>query len=328
MASLLTAFFASCLFGNQFISFSGKWFRSQRREYTPSTHQGKNNTPIMGGLFVIVVVTGTILAWSDIANRFVWMVLCALWGYGAIGFWDDWCKIRYRKGISIAAKIFLQITFSFVLATLLVFWAGTSTVVALPFFKTILPNLGMFFIVWAMIVLIGTSNAVNLTDGLDGLAIGSLIINFVTFSAICYLAGHAIMAAYLGIPFGQSAELAVVGAALVGGSLGFLWYNAYPAQIFMGDIGSLSLGGALAVMALVSKQEFLLIISGGLFVLEAVSVLVQVFSYRLFGRRLFKMAPIHHHFELNGWQESKITTRFGIITFVLSLIALMTLKIR
>ena len=205
---------------------------------------------------------------------------------------------------------------------------GASTTLCVPFLKGINPNLGILFVPWAVFIIVGCSNAVNLTDGLDGLAISSLIPNFATFSIICYLAGHVKLSSYLHIPFADSAEITVLGATLVGASLGFLWYNTYPAQIFMGDVGSLALGSALGFMALLAKQELLLAISGGLFVVETLSVIIQVWSFRYLGRRLFKMAPIHHHFELLGWQESKITVRFGIISLILCLITLMTLKMR
>jgi len=202
------------------------------------------------------------------------------------------------------------------------------TTISFPFFKSLQPDLGWFFIAWVMFILVGTSNAVNLTDGLDGLAIGSLMPNFATFSIICYLAGHYKIANYLHIPFAGSAEIAVLGSILVGASLGFLWYNAYPAQIFMGDVGSLALGSGLALMAIMAKQELLLPIAGGLFMVETISVMMQVFSFKYLGRRIFKMAPIHHHFELLGWPESKITVRFGIISLILCLLALVTLKLR
>jgi len=210
----------------------------------------------------------------------------------------------------------------------MIFFTSFSTELIFPFFKHCRPDLGLFFIPWAVFILVGCSNAVNLTDGLDGLAIGSLLPNFATFTLICYLAGHYGIAHYLQIPFAGTAEIVVIGAILIGASLGFLWYNAYPAQIFMGDVGSLALGAGLALMAIMAKQELLLSISGGLFVLETVSVMVQVLSVRYLGKRIFKMAPIHHHFELLGWPESRITTRFGIISLVLCLLALITLKLR
>jgi phospho-N-acetylmuramoyl-pentapeptide-transferase len=327
MAALLTALFLSFIFGSRFIALSAR-FRSKVREYTPQTHQAKNDTPTMGGLFVLLTALTTILFWCNLLKPEVWIFLACLLGFGAIGFWDDWGKIRYRKGIKESHKLKAQIFVATVIASAWYFVVQPPTEVCVPFFKNIHPELGLFLIPWAVFILIGTSNAVNLTDGLDGLAIGSLILNFSTFATIAYLAGHYTIAHYLHIPFTATAEISVIGGALVGASLGFLWYNTYPAQVFMGDVGSLALGSGLALMALMPRQELLLIIAGGLFVVETLSVIAQVFSYKWFGKRLFKMAPLHHHFELLGWQEAKITIRFGIISLVLCLIALMTLKMR
>ena len=256
------------------------------------------------------------------------MFLLGLFSYGAIGFWDDWSKIKRSRGISAQAKFIAQWSIAALVALLWVYWAGAKTTICVPFFKNLNPDLGIFFVFWAMFIIVSCSNAVNLTDGLDGLAIGSLLPNFALYSIIAFLAGHFLIAGYLNIPFANSSEIAVMGATLIGASLGFLWYNAYPAQVFMGDVGSLALGAGLALMALMAKQEFLLIISGGLFVLETVSVILQVFVYKRWKRRIFKMAPIHHHFELLGWPEAKITTRFGIISFILCLLAFITLKLR
>jgi phospho-N-acetylmuramoyl-pentapeptide-transferase len=327
MAALLTALVLSFVFGRWFMAKSKMFFRSRTREYTPEAHRQKDDTPTMGGLFVLGIVTISALLWCDLTSPRVWLFLACLLSFGAIGFWDDWSKIKHKKGISATAKFTAQWALAFIIA-LGVVWCGTSTNLVFPFFKGWQPDLGWFFVPWAMFVLVAMSNAVNLTDGLDGLAIGSLLPNFATFSLVCYIAGHFRIAAYLNIPFALSAEIAVLGAILVGASLGFLWYNAYPAQIFMGDVGSLALGAGLALMALMSKQEVLLVIAGGLFVVEAVSVILQVFSYKTRGKRLFKMAPIHHHFELLGSPESKIVARFGIISLILCLIALMTLKLR
>lgn len=282
----------------------------------------------MGGIFILSVVTVTTLLWCDLSNLRVWVFLFGLISFGLLGFWDDWNKIKRERGISVRAKFFLQWTIALLVVLGLLMCKGMTTTIVFPFFKALQPDIGWLFIPWAMIVIVGCSNAVNLTDGLDGLAIGSLMSNFATFSMICYVAGHYRIANYLHIPFALSAEVTVLGAILVGASLGFLWYNAYPAQIFMGDVGSLALGAGLALMALMAKQELLLLIAGGLFVVEAVSVIVQVFSYKVLGRRIFKMAPIHHHFELLGWPESKIAARFGIISLVLCLLALITLKLR
>ncbi len=327
MAALLTSLFVSFVCGEWFISMSKRLFRAKAREWTPERHKAKDDMPTMGGAFILMVVLFTTFLWAPVGHYEVYLMVFCLLGFGAIGGWDDWLKITKRKGISAQSKFVLQCVVASVIALLLM-WNGFPTTISFPFLKSLNPNIGLFFVFWALFLMIGTSNAVNLTDGLDGLAIGSLIPNFATFSLLCYLSGHHTIASYLHIPFTGTAELAVVGAALVGASIGFLWYNTYPAQIFMGDIGSLALGGSLALMAIMAKQELLLAIAGGLFVVEALSVMMQVYSYKFRGKRIFKMAPIHHHFELLGWQESKITVRFGIISLILCLLALMTLKIR
>lgn len=319
----------ACFFigGSWFIEKSKILFRAKSRQYTPDTHRVKDDTPTMGGLFILLTVTLNVLFWCNLAEMKVWIFLLCLIGFGAIGFCDDVGKIKSRRGISARAKFAAQIMVA-LLVTVLWLHSGGTTSLVFPFAKHFHPDLGLFFIPWALLVLVGTSNAVNLTDGLDGLAIGSLLPNFAIFTFISYLAGHIFLALYLHIPFAGTSEMVVIGASLIGASLGFLWYNTYPAQIFMGDVGSLPLGAALGLMALMTKSELLLIIAGGLFVIEALSVILQVLSYKFRGKRLFKMAPIHHHFELLGWQESKITTRFGIISLVLCLLALITLKLR
>ncbi len=327
MASLLTALVLSFIFGSRFIEQSAR-FRAAAREYTPETHQAKNDTPTMGGIFVLLTTFVTALLWCDLTAPEVWIFLLCLLGFAVIGFWDDWSKIRYKKGIKESYKFRAQLAVGTLVAFAWYWLVMPPTEVCVPFFKNFSPELGILLIPWAAFILVGTSNAVNLTDGLDGLAIGSLILNFGTFAIICYLAGNYAFASYLQIPFTETAEIAILGATLVGASLGFLWYNTYPAQIFMGDVGSLALGSGLALMALMARQELLLVIAGGLFVVETLSVIAQVISFRYLGKRIFKMAPIHHHFELLGWQEAKITTRFGIISFVLCLLALMTLKLR
>ncbi len=329
IASLLSSLFLSLLFGNWFIGKSEKFFRTKARAWTPDFHKAKDGMPTMGGIFILGIILINCLLWSDLSQWHVWVFLFCIFSFGAIGFWDDWYKIHYHRGISAWVKFSWQIFFATIVVLLwLMHDSHASTTVILPFFKYMHPDLGLLFIIWAVFVLVGCSNAVNLTDGLDGLAIGSLIPNFILFSLVCYVAGHYKIAHYLAIPFTGSAELTIVGAILVGTSLGFLWFNTYPAQIFMGDVGSLALGAGLACMALLAKQELLLVISGGLFILETFSVILQVLSFKWRGKRLFKMAPIHHHFELLGWQESKITVRFGIISLVLCLLALITLKLR
>jgi phospho-N-acetylmuramoyl-pentapeptide-transferase len=328
MAALLTALFLFFLGGSWFIGHSKIWFRSRARPYTPDAHKKKEGIPTMGGIFILAVVTVTSLLWCNLYKPQIWIFLLNLIGFGVIGFWDDWQKLSRLKGISEKHKFIAQIV---VASSVIIVWfllCNPSTLLCVPFFKNIQPDLHLFYIPWAIFLLVATSNAVNLTDGLDGLAISSLIPNFGTFTALLYLSGHLIFSTYLHIPFADNSELAVMGSTLVGASLGFLWYNAYPAQIFMGDVGSLALGSALALMALMAKQELLLAIAGGVFVLETLSVILQVGSFKLRGKRLFKMAPLHHHFELLQWPEAKITVRCAIISGVLCLIALMTLKIR
>lgn len=326
--ALLTTLFFALLFGNWFIELWADLFRSKVREYTPDSHQAKNNMPTMGGIFILVTVVLSALLWADLSNPLIWIFLLCLLGFGAIGFWDDWAKIKRSRGISARTKFIAQWSVAALVVLLWIYWAGARTTISFPFFKNLNPDVGPFFILWAMFIIVSCSNAVNLTDGLDGLAIGSLLPNFALYSLIAFLAGHFLIAAYLNIPFAGSSEMAVMGATLIGASLGFLWYNAYPAQVFMGDVGSLALGAGLALLALMTKQELLLAISGGLFVLETVSVMLQVFVYKRWKKRIFKMAPIHHHFELLGWPEAKITTRFGIISLILCMLAFITLKLR
>lgn len=328
IASLLSTLMMSLVWGNWFIAQSKIFFRSKARNLTPERHKAKDDMPTMGGIFILLVVLINALLWCDLYKAHVWIFLVCLFLFGGIGAWDDWRKINSRHGISASVKFGLQCSAALMIVLVWLITTHASTTITFPFFKNLQPDIGWLFIPWALFVIVGCSNAVNLTDGLDGLAIGSLMPNFVTFSVIAYLAGHYQFAEYLHIPFAGTAEIAVVGAILIGASLGFLWYNTYPAQIFMGDVGSLALGAGLALMALMAKQELLLLVSGGLFVVETISVVMQVLSYKLRGKRILKMAPIHHHFELLGWQESKITVRFGIITLVLCLLAIVTLKLR
>ena len=328
IVSLLSTLLFSIFCGKWFIGKSQEFFPSKSRPWTPLQHKSKDNMPTMGGLLILMSIVINVLFWANLCKYEVWIFLLCLLSFGVIGFIDDWKKIRHGDGIRAKTKILLQIAIALMVV---VFWfvlAAPKTTICIPFFKNLSPNLGWLFIPWVIFIIVGASNAVNLTDGLDGLAIGSLISNFSAFSIISYLAGHIEFAKYLKIPFTGCAELAVLGSILVGVSLGFLWYNTYPAQIFMGDVGSLSLGAGLGLIALMSKQELLLVIAGGLFVVETISVIVQVLSYKILGRRLFKMAPLHHHFELLGWQESKITMRFVIISLVLALLSLITLKVR
>lgn len=328
IAALLTALTLMLLLGNWFIKKSIKYFSSQVREYTPESHQQKNHVPTMGGLLIISVVLATSILWCNLCKIHVWIFLAGIILFGLIGFWDDWQKITRKKGITATQKWILQLVFSLAIAVLLVVTSTVSTSISFPFFKNLQPDMGLFFVFWAMFVLLSCTNAVNLTDGLDGLASGALLPNLATFAILCYASSHYVIAHYLHIPFTCNTEITIIGGALIGAVLGFLWFNAYPAQIFMGDVGSLSLGASLGLMGLMSKQELLIIVSGGVFVLETMSVMLQVLSFKIRGRRIFKMAPIHHHFELQGLHESKITMRFIIVSIVLCLLSLITLKIR
>ena len=330
----LTALLLSLLLGPRLVTALRRSQIGQEiREEGPQSHQAKRGTPTMGGLLLPSIVVPTLL-WADIANPFIWIVCFSTVAFGSIGFVDDYLKIRKRhnKGLSARAKFGLQIAASLLLGVVLLIFADLNlytTNVSVPFFKYFRPDLGMFYAAFALVVLVGASNAVNLTDGLDGLAIGSVLIASGTFTILTYAAGHVKIADYLGIPFVKgSGELTVFTAAMVGASLGFLWFNCHPAEIFMGDVGSMALGGALGTVAILSKQEILLVLVGGLFVLEALSVILQVGSYKLSAQRIFKMAPLHHHFELSGWDETKVVIRFWIIALIFSLMSLATLKLR
>lgn len=328
MAALLSSLGMSLWLGHKFIVYYGHLFSANARLYTPELHQVKNGIPTMGGLFIIASILISCLLWCDLRDQQVLIALWSLVGFGTIGAIDDRFKITHKAGISASRKFLAQC----VVALIAVGWflfSGGSTLITMPFFKTVQPDIGYLgFFIWSIFIIVGCSNAVNLTDGLDGLAAGLLVGTYSTFSIISYLAGHAVIAIYLCIPWVKTAELSIVGASVIGSLLGFLWYNAYPAQVFMGDIGSLALGAMLAMIAIMTKHELLLAVAGGLFVIETLSVVLQVLSYRFRGVRLFRMAPMHHHFELAGWSEAKITVRFSIVTFVLCMLALMTLKIR
>lgn len=328
IASLLTSFTVSILFGQIFINYSKRFFQNGVRPFTPDNHKQKDKTPTMGGCFILFVVLSNLLLWCDLSKPDVWLFVLVLTGFGFIGLIDDLSKLRYKLGLYPRQKFALQLLVAMIVAVAWIWTKQPSDALCVPFFKNVSIGLGYFFIPWIVLILVGTSNAVNLTDGLDGLAIGTLLSNFSVFSIIAYLAGHSTFASYLHIPCTYTSEVAIVGGILIGASMGFLWFNAHPAQIFMGDVGSLSLGAALAMMAIVSKQELLLPIAGGMFVVEAVSVILQYISRKYYQTKIFKMAPIHHHFELLGWTEPKITVRFNIISTMLCLLALITLKIR
>ncbi|MBI5627713.1 MAG: phospho-N-acetylmuramoyl-pentapeptide-transferase, partial [Candidatus Rokubacteria bacterium] len=291
----------------------------------------KAGTPTMGGLVILAAILGTTLLWANLRNRYVWTVILATAGLGAIGFLDDWRKLRTRKGVSARQKLGAQILLVGLILAWLFFWPvdGFTTGLAIPFFKGWLLTLGWLWIPFALLVIVGASNAVNLTDGLDGLAIGPIVMAGGAFAIIAYLTGNFRAAEYLRIlNVKGTGELTIFCGALVGAALGFLWFNTYPAQVFMGDVGSLALGGAIGTLAVLTKAELLLPLIGGIYVVEAGSVIIQVAAFKLTGRRVFRMAPLHHHYELCGWAEPKIIVRFWIVSFMLALLALTTLKLR
>lgn len=331
----MTALLVSLLLGPMLIRRLQHFQIGQEiREEGPSSHQSKRGTPTMGGVLIITAVVLPALLWADLANVFVWIVVAATLLFGSIGFADDYLKVARKRNLGLTArtKFSLQILVSLVLGGVLLVLAeqGTfSTTLSFPFFKDFNPDLGWFYPAFVVVVLAGAANAVNLTDGLDGLAIGSLLIAWATFTILAYAAGNAIVAEYLGLSnMRGSGELTVYCGAVVGASLGFLWFNSHPAEVFMGDVGSMAMGGALGTTALLIKQEILLILVGGLFVVEALSVILQVGSFKLRGQRIFRMSPLHHHFELSGWSESKVVIRFWILAIIFSMLALATLKLR
>ncbi len=301
------------------------------REDTPERHRAKAGTPTMGGLVILAALLVSTLLWINLHNRYVWALILATAGLGAIGLLDDRKKLRTRKGISAGQKLGGQILLVGALMSWLFFWPpdGFTTGLAIPFFKGWLVNLGWLWVPFAVIVIVGSSNAVNLTDGLDGLAIGPIVTAGGAFLVIAYLTGNFKAAEYLRIlNVKGTGELTIFCGALVGAALGFLWFNSYPAQVFMGDVGSLALGGAIGTLAVLTKAELLLPLIGGIYVVEAGSVIIQVASFKLTGRRVFRMAPLHHHYEMKGWAEPKIIVRFWILSFMLALLALTTLKLR
>lgn len=304
------------------------------RDDGPQTHLVKAGTPTMGGALILVAIAISTLLWADLSNRFVWVVLVTTLGFGIIGWVDDWRKVVHRnpKGLAAREKYFWQSLIGFGVA---IYLFSTATVPAetefiVPFFKNLALPLGaVSFVVLTYFVIVGSSNAVNLTDGLDGLAIMPTVMVASALAIFAYVAGHLYFSKYLGVPYVPGAgELAVFCAAIGGAGLGFLWFNAYPAEVFMGDVGALALGAALGVVAVIVRQEIVLFIMGGVFVMETVSVMLQVASYKLTGKRIFRMAPLHHHYELKGWKETQVVVRFWIITMMLVLVGLATLKIR
>jgi phospho-N-acetylmuramoyl-pentapeptide-transferase len=346
----LTALFLCLVLGPWLISKLRRFQIGQQiREEGPKSHQKKAGTPTMGGVLIVISVVIPTLLWTNLRNPYVWMALFGILSFGAIGFWDDYTKVRRRRNLGLTArrKFLLQSLVAVVVGAFLLLLHASgaySTNINVPFFKAFKPDLlieaflrspvtypfaFIFFFGFLILVIVGSSNAVNLTDGLDGLAIGLMVVASAAMTVLTYTSGHAEFARYLDLlRLPGASELTIFCGALTGACLGFLWYNAHPAEIFMGDVGSLSLGGSMGVMAVLIKQEILLLFIGGVFVLEALSVILQVGSFKLRGKRVFKMAPLHHHFEALGWQESKIIVRFWIAGLVLALFALTTLKLR
>ena len=348
-AASLTALLISLLVGPWLIRRLQEFQIGQHiREEGPKSHQAKAGTPTMGGVLIVISIILPTLLWANLRNPFVWLIVSATLAYGAIGFTDDYLKIRHKRNLGLTArqKLTLQFLVAFVIGITLLYFANRSlysTAMNVPFFKTLRPDLvidsllssPMFFLgflpflVFVALLIVFSSNAVNLTDGLDGLAIGCTLIASTALTALTYVSGHRTLSLYLDIQYiAGVSEVTIFCGSMVGASLGFLWYNAHPAEVFMGDVGSLALGGALGTVAVVIKQELLLPFIGGVFVIEALSVMVQVGSFKLRGKRVFKMAPIHHHFELVGWKESKVIIRFWIAALIFALLSLSTLKLR
>lgn len=335
-AATLTAMLITLLSGGWMIRKLREFQIGQQiREEGPASHQTKAGTPTMGGLLILAGVLIPTLLWANLTNVFVLLLLFVTISFGLIGFLDDYSKVKKRRSLGLTAKqkMGLQILAAAIVGGVLLYLAKTTnyydTKLNFPFIKQWQPDLGYFYIFLVILVIVGASNAVNLTDGLDGLAIGSVLIASAAYTALAYISGHYVFSAYLRIAFLKHAgEITVFGGALVGSSIGFLWYNSYPAEVFMGDVGSLALGGAIGTIAVLIKQEFLLTIVGGLFVMEALSVIIQVGYFKLTKKRIFLMAPLHHHFELKGWREPKVIIRFWILAFLFMLLSLTTLKLR
>ncbi len=333
--AVVTALLLALLLGPRFIALLRRLSVGQAiREEAPERHRGKAGTPTMGGVLILFAWLVPTLLWADLRNPYVVLAVGVTLAFGAIGFADDYLKLRRRenRGLSVRLKLGLQMAVAagagWAVLALPSAW-GFEDTVALPFFKAAVFHLGIFYVPFVVLVLVGASNAVNLTDGLDGLAIGSTLVAAATYAIFTYVAGNSVVANYLQVSYVRGAgEVAVFCGALVGASLGFLWFNCHPAEVIMGDVGSLALGGAIGMVAVLSKQEIVLVLVGGLFVIEALSVILQVGSFKLRGKRVLRMAPIHHHFELGGWPEPKIIVRFWILSILFSLLSLSTLKLR
>jgi len=331
-AAAMTSLFIAFLVGPALIRSLARLRAGQPiREIGPQ-HQAKAGTPTMGGLLILLSLLVSTLLWSNLTNRLVWIVIGVTTAYGVLGFIDDYQKVTKRRneaGLSARAKLFFQFAIAIAVALAIYFEPSFDAELAVPFFKDFQPHLGAFYVPLAVVVIVGFSNGVNLTDGLDGLAIGPVMIAAGTFLLLSYSAGNAKIAEYLAIKFVPgSDQLPIFCGALLGGGLAFLWFNAYPAKLFMGDVGSLALGGALGTIAVVIRQEMLLVVVGGVFVIETLSVAIQVVWFKMTGKRVFLMAPIHHHFEKLGWHEQTVVIRFWIVSAILGLVALSSLKLR
>ena len=329
----VTAFLIMILLGPVLIRFLQRHQLGQVvRDNGPETHLAKQGVPTMGGMLILFAVLSGTLLWARLDNPLVWLMAFVLLFFGLIGALDDWRKIIHKdsRGLSAKGKLVLQILGAAVVGSFVWLHPGYDGHLSVPFIKDLRPDLGWFYVVFAVLVIVGASNAVNLTDGLDGLAAGPMVVSASVYLVFAYVAGHVVLAEYLQIPHVKDAgELAIFCGALVGACLGFLWFNAYPAQVFMGDVGSLGLGGALGAVAIIIKQEILLAIVGGVFVMEALSVILQVGYFKFSnGKRIFLMAPFHHHFEKKGWHESKVVVRFWIVSIILGFLAIATLKLR
>ncbi|MDD6087789.1 MAG: phospho-N-acetylmuramoyl-pentapeptide-transferase [Desulfovibrionaceae bacterium] len=330
--ALITALVISIVFGPRFIAWLQRINCRQPIHEDVKAHQVKAGTPTMGGLLIAFSLCTSVFLWGNLENRYIWLALFVFLGFSAVGFWDDYSKIHHHqnRGLSARAKFWTLTLVSGIVVLILLSDPGYSTRLSFPFFKSINPDLGWFYVPFAMFVMVGSSNAVNLTDGLDGLAIGPMVVAGLVFSVFIYASGHVHFANYLQLEHIPGiGEVAVFCSALVGAGLGFLWFNAFPAQVFMGDVGSLGLGGVLGFLAVLCKQEMMLVIVGGLFVVETLSVILQVSYFRWTGgKRILRMAPLHHHFEMMGIPESKIIIRFWIVSALLGLMALSVLKLR
>ena len=333
----LTAMLISILMGAFLIRLLTKYQIGETiRESGPKSHISKTGTPTMGGILILSATFASVLLWGNLLNQYIWVLLFSMLSFGLLGLADDYIKVVLKKknGINVSVKFGVQVAIGLCIALYIIFFdadrSDYATHLEVPFFKNIKPDLGFLYILFIVLVIVGASNAVNLTDGLDGLAIGPIIIATFSFMILTYVTGNIEFANYLNIQFISSVgELSVFCGALVGAGLGFLWFNSYPAQIFMGDVGSLSIGGALGTLAVLSKHELLLVIVGGIFVIEALSVMLQVSYFKISGgKRIFRMAPLHHHFEEKGWSEPKVTVRFWIVAVILALLSLSTLKLR